>query len=222
MRIALLGGTGDVGAGLALRWGHDTNHELLVGSRDPERAREASERYAAAVADRDREATVKGFDNAMVTDRADVAVLCVPAYHVADTVASVASGLDGDTVVVTPAAGTRRDDEGVHSHPPSAGSVAALVRGAVPDEAPVVGAFHTLAASRLADLDAALGVDTLVFGDDDDAKATVARLAEEIDGLRALDAGGLASAPEVEATTPLLVNVAANDDDVSDPGIRFS
>ena len=221
MRIALLGGTGDIGAGLALRWGLDTDHELLVGSRDPERAREAAEGYAATVADAGGDATVKGFDNAMAADRADVVVLGVPPYHVADTVEAVADGLD-DTVVVTPAAGVKRDDEGFHYHPPSAGSVTALVRDAVPDTAPVVGAFHTLAAGRLTDLDADLGIDTPVFADDDDAKATVARLAEEIEGLRAVDAGGLASAPEVEAVTPLLINVASNNDDMHDLGIRFT
>ena len=221
MRIALLGGTGDVGAGLALRWGHDTDHELLVGSRDPERARAAAERYTGAVADRGGEATVKGFDNAMATDRADVVVLGVPPYHVADTVEAVESALDEDDVVVTPASGMKRGDDGFHYHPPSAGSVTALVRGAVPDAVPVVGAFHTLAAGRLSDLDAALGVDTLVFGDDADAKATVARLAEEIAGLRALDAGGLASAPEVEAATPLLLTVATNNDGMRDLGVRF-
>ena len=55
MRIALLGGTGDIGAGLALRWGLDTDHELLVGSRDPERARERAADYEATLADLVRE-----------------------------------------------------------------------------------------------------------------------------------------------------------------------
>ncbi|QLG63757.1 NADPH-dependent F420 reductase [Halorarum salinum] len=221
MRIALLGGTGDVGEGLALRWGRDTDHELLVGSRDPEKARDAAESYAAAVADAGGEADLKGFANGMAADRADVVVLSVPPYHVADTVESVADVLDGEDVVVTPAAGMKRDDDGFHYHPPSAGSVTALVREAVPDPIPVVGAFHNLAAGRLADLDADLGVDTLVLGDDADAKGTVSRLAEEIDGLRALDAGGLANAAEVESVTPLLVNVATNNEGMHDLGVRF-
>jgi len=51
MRIALLGGTGDIGEGLALRWAHDTDHEVIIGSRDPERARDAAERYTATLAD---------------------------------------------------------------------------------------------------------------------------------------------------------------------------
>ncbi|QLG29142.1 NADPH-dependent F420 reductase [Halorarum halophilum] len=222
MRIALLGGTGDIGEGLALRWGRDTDHELLVGSRDPEKARAAAESYVEAVKAAGGEATVKGFENGMAADRADVVVLSVPPYHVADTVEAVADVLDGDDVVVTPAAGMKRDDDGLHYHPPSAGSVTALVRESVPDGVPVVGAFHNLAAGRLANLDLDLGIDTLVIGDDADATATVSRLAEEIEGLRALSAGGLANAPEVESLTPLLVNVAMNNESMHDLGVRFS
>ncbi|WP_277553945.1 NADPH-dependent F420 reductase [Halobaculum limi] len=221
MRIALLGGTGDIGEGLAVRWGRDTDHELLVGSRDPEKARTAADDYVETVANAGGDATIKGFDNAMATDRADVVVLAVPPYHVADTVDAVADNLDTDDVVVTPAAGMKRDDDGFHYHPPSAGSVTALVRDAVPEEVPVVGAFHNLAAGRLADLSQDLGIDTLVVADDDDAAATVSRLAEEIEGLRALDAGGLSNAAEVESVTPLLINVASNNDDLHDLGVRF-
>jgi hypothetical protein len=95
------------------------------------------------------------------------------------------------------------------------------VADAVPDGVSVVGAFHNLAAGRLADLDADLGIDTLVVADDPDAKDTVTRLAEEIQGLRALDAGGLANAPEIEALTPLLINVAQNNEGMHDLGVRF-
>jgi NADPH-dependent F420 reductase len=221
MRIALLGGTGDIGKGLALRWGRDTDHELLVGSRDPERARTAAESYVETVEAAGGDATVKGFANEMAADRADVVVLAVPPYHVADTVESVADALDEDDVVVTPAAGMKREDDGLRYHPPSAGSVTALVRDAVPEGVPVVGAFHNVAAGRLTDLDAELGIDTLVLGDDADARATVSRLAEEMEGLRALDAGGLGNAPEVEAVTPLLVNVATNNEGMHDLGVRF-
>ena len=97
----------------------------------------------------------------------------------------------------------------------------AIAAAAAPDEVPVVGAFHNLAAGRLADLDSDLGIDTLVVADDDDAKATVSGLAEDIEGLRALDAGGLANAAEIESLTPLLINVAMNNDGLHDLGVRF-
>ena len=221
MRIALLGGTGDIGEGLALRWAYHTDHEVLVGSRDPDRAREKAEEYETELDSRGVESTVKGFANEMAADRAGVVVLAVPPYHVADTVEAVADGLDEGDVLVSPATGIKRDDEGFHYHAPSAGSVTRLAAEAAPEGVPVVGAFHNLPAGRLANLDADLGIDTVVLGDDPDAKDTVTRLSEEIDGLRALDGGGIANAPEVEGITPLLVNVARNNEGMHDLGVRF-
>ncbi|WP_117593094.1 NADPH-dependent F420 reductase [Haloprofundus halophilus] len=221
MRIALLGGTGDIGEGLALRWAYDTPHEVLIGSRDPDRARQKAEEYETELDSRGVDVKINGFDNEMAADRADIVVLAVPPYHVADTVEAVAPKLDDADVLVSPATGMKRDDDGFHYHPPSAGSVTQLVADSAPDDVPVVGAFHNLAAGRLADLDADLDIDVLLVGDDPDAKETVRMLAEAIAGLRALDAGGIANAAEVESVTPLLVNVAANNDGMHDLGVRF-
>ena len=221
MRIALLGGTGDIGEGLALRWAYHTDHEVVIGSRDPDKAREKADEYETELSSRGRDVKVNGFTNEMAADRASVVVLAVPPYHVSDTVAAVSESLSEGDVLVTPAAGMNRDDDGFHYHPPKAGSVTALVADAAPDDVPVVGAFHNLAAGRLADLDADLGIDTLLVADDGDAKETVRLLAEGIDGLRALDGGGLANAPEIEGITPLLINVARNNDGLHDLGIQF-
>ncbi|ELZ58208.1 MULTISPECIES: NADPH-dependent F420 reductase [unclassified Haloferax] len=221
MRIALLGGTGDIGEGLALRWAYHTDHEVIIGSRDPDKARAKADEYETELSSRGRDVKVNGFTNEMAADRASVVVLAVPPYHVSDTVEAVSDSLSEGDVLVTPAAGMKRDDDGFHYHPPKAGSVTALVADAAPDDVPVVGAFHNLAAGRLADLDADLGIDTLLVADDEDAKETVRLLAEGIDGLRALDGGGLANAPEIEGITPLLINVAQNNDGLHDLGIRF-
>ncbi len=115
----------------------------------------------------------------------------------------------------------QRDEDGFHYHRPEAGSVTTIAADAAPDAVPVVGAFHNLAAGRLSDLDVDLGIDTLVVGEDADAKATVSGLAEDIDGLRALDAGGIANAAEIEAVTPLLINIGMNNDGLHDLGVRF-
>jgi len=221
MRIALLGGTGDIGEGLALRWAHDTDHEVVVGSRDPERARDAASRYAAELAERGVEGDVSGFANEMAADRGDVVVLAVPAAHVTATVESVADRLGPDAVLVSPAVSMERTEAGFRYTPPAAGSTTLAAAAAAPEGVPVVGAFHNLAAGRLSDLDAPLGLDVLVVGDDAEATRTVRRLAEEIDGLRALDAGGLAASPEVESLTPLLVTLAVNNAGLHDLGVRF-
>jgi NADPH-dependent F420 reductase len=220
MRIALCGGTGDLGRGLALRLTRDTDHEVVVGSRDPEKAREHASEYETELDSRDIDGDINGFDNAMAADRAAIAILCVPAYHLADTIDAIEGSLD-DTILVSPAVGMPREEDTMSYNPPSAGSVTALATAAAPDDTPVVGAFHNLAAGRLADLDASLDWDVLVVGDDADGKATIENLADGIDGIRALDAGPLAAAPEVESLTPLLINVATNNDALADLGVRF-
>lgn len=219
MEIALLGGTGDIGEGLALRLAYDTNHTVVVGSREAERARTKAEEYATELDSRGVESDISGAGNEDAAAGADVVVAAVPAYHLVDTIEAVADGLEG--VLVTPAVGMRRDEEGLHYNPPSAGSVTALARDAAPEDVPLVGAFHNLAAGRLAALDADLDWDTIVFGDDEDAKRLVMDVAEGIEGLRALDVGGLANASEVEALTPLLVNLAMENDGMHDLGVKF-
>ena len=220
MRISLLGGTGDIGEALALRWAHDTHHEVVIGSRDPERARNKAEEYETELRSRDVDRKVTGFANGMAADRGDVVVLAVPPYQVADLVETVAEKL-ADTVIVSPAVGMSRDGEGLHYNPPDVGSVTQLVDAVAPEGAPVVGAFHALSADRLANLDLEVDIDTVLVGDDPDAKEQVSRLTKDIDGVRPLDGGGLANAPEVEAMTPLLVNLGTHNDGLHDAGVKF-
>lgn len=219
MRIALCGGTGDIGEGLALRWARDTDHEVLIGSRDPEKARTKAEEYETELDGRGVEATIKGFANAMAADRADVVILSVPPYHVRDTVEAISDRLDSDTTLVSPAVGMGRDDAGLHYNRPSAGSVTAMVAETTPDDVPVVGAFHSLSAGKLADLDRELDEDTLLVGGEESVDS-VRSLAEGIEGLRALYAGPLDNAAEVESLTPLLINLATYND-LADVGVRF-
>jgi NADPH-dependent F420 reductase len=221
MEIALLGGTGDIGEGLALRWANDTTHDVVVGSREADRAEAKAEEYETELESRGVDATVEGSANPEATARADVVVLAVPAYHLADTVEAVEDELDDDSILVTPAVGMKRDEDGFHYNQPGIGSVTELVADAAPENVPVVGAFHNLPAGRLANLNDDLGIDTAIVGDDGDAVDTVSALAEGIEGLRSVDAGPLANAPEVEAITPLLINVAMNNDDLHDLGVRF-
>ena len=221
MRIALLGGTGDIGQALALRWARDTDHEILVGSRDPEKARQKADEYETELDSVGVEREVKGFANEMAADRADVVVLAVPAFHARDTVEAVADRIEDADVLVSPAVGMDRDEEGFHYKPPKAGSVTKLVADAAPDEVPVVGAFHNLSADRLANLDVELDLDTLVVGDNEDAVETVTQLADQIEGLRALKAGPVANAAEVESMTPLLINIAMENEGMHDVGVTF-
>ena len=221
MQIALLGGTGDIGEGLALRWAYDTDHDVIVGSREADRAAAKADEYETELDSRGVDVEIAGLANGEAAARADVVVLAVPAYHLADTIEAVADEVDENTIFVSPAVGMKRDEDGFHYNRPGAGSVTDLAAGAAPDDVPVVGAFHNLPAARLANLDADLGIDTVVVGDDEDAVDFVVELAGDIDGLRPVDGGPLANAAEVEAITPLLINVAKHNDGMHDLGVEF-
>jgi NADPH-dependent F420 reductase len=221
MEIALLGGTGDIGEGLALRWAYDTDHDVLIGSRDPDRAESKAEEYETELDSRGLERSIRGDGNAAVAAAADVVVVSVPPYHVSDTIEAVSDRLDEDAILVSPAVGMKRDEDGMHYHRPGAGSVTAVAAEAAPAGIPVVGAFHSLSADRLANLDVDLDLNTLVVGDDEDARETVTALADGIEGIRALDAGPLANAPEVESLTPLLINLARYNEGLAHAGVRF-
>jgi NADPH-dependent F420 reductase len=220
MQIALLGGTGDIGEGLALRWAFDTSHDVIIGSREASKARTTADEYETELDSRGRAVTIEGHENGDAAAAADVVVCSVPAYYLTDTIEAVADDL-GDAVLVSPAVGMKRDEAGLHYNRPGVGSVTQLARKAAPEDVPVVGAFHNLAAAKLANLDLDLDWDVPVVSNDDDAKDTVSDLAEDIEGLRALDAGGIENAAEVEALTPLLINVASNNEGMHDLGVKF-
>lgn len=220
MQIALLGGTGDIGEGLTVRLAHDTDHDLVVGSRKAEKAAAATQDYEETLADHGVEISIESATNADAAAGSDVVFLAVPAYHIVDTIEAVESELD-NSILVSPAVGMKRDEAGMHYNPPSAGSVTEFVASNAPEETPIVGACHNLAAGKLAALDADLDWDVPVVASDETAKTTVCELVEEIDGLRALDAGSLANAAEVESLTPLLINLAANNDGLHDLGTKY-
>ncbi|AGN02728.1 NADPH-dependent F420 reductase [Salinarchaeum sp. Harcht-Bsk1] len=221
MQIAILGGTGALGGGLALRLAHDTDHELSIGSRDPERAADAAASYRETLADRGVNSRIESGANPDAAAGAAVVVAAVPATYVADTIETVADRLHEDAIVVSPAVGIDAHAHGFDAAQPAPGSVTATAADAAPASNPVVGAFHTLAAGRLSDLDAALEIDALVVGDDPDARDRIAALVEEIEGLRALDVGPLANAHGVECLTALQLTLMRQNSALEDVGVRF-
>ena len=221
MDIAILGGTGDIGAGLALRWAHDSTHAIRIGSRSEEKAHAAVDRYVTELAPYDISPAIRGGENSDVTPGADVVVLAVPPYHVRSLLDTVSNALAQESIVVSPAVGMKRTEAGFVYDPPATGSLTELVAESAPESVRVVGAFHTLPAARLADLDASLDMDTFVLADEPDARDRIMELAEAIDGLRAVDAGGLACAGAVESITPLLVTAAHRSAAFNEAGVRL-
>jgi len=190
MKVALIGGTGSFGRALAVRL-RDAGVEVVIGSRDADRAAEAA-----------RELGVEGAANEDAVGGADVAVLAVKADAALETAGQLADAI-GATPLLSVGSELRFAPQGVlPSH--EARSLAERVAEAVPG--PVVAGLHSLAAATLAG-DAPPDEDALVCGDDAAAKELALDLASRLVGGRALDAGPLASARALEGMTGVIVNL---------------
>ncbi|MFN7930883.1 MAG: NADPH-dependent F420 reductase [Blastocatellia bacterium] len=203
--IAIIGGTGDQGRGLALRWAC-AGYEIVIGSRDTARAVAAAEEMNAQLGGGRK---IIGAGNAEAAADASIIVLCVPFAAQIATLKSIRDKLQPGamlvdvTVPLEPAVGGKPSRVlGVW-----AGSAAEQCAELVPSSIPVVAAFHNVAASVLNDLEHHVDCDILVCGEKREAKARLRPLVEAIPGCRFVDAGPLAIARTVEALTALLIGI---------------
>jgi NADPH-dependent F420 reductase len=200
-RIAVVGGTGPQGRGLAYRWARH-GHEVLIGSRSAERARAT----AREITERLPEAAVSGADNADAAGRAEVVVLAIPYDGHDDLVGSLADQLAGKVVVscVNPLG---FDEQGPFGLDVPGGSAAESTAALVP-AARVVGAFHHVSAVNLwGDQEYLDHEDVLVCGDDPDAKAVAIELARAVTSRDGVDAGRLRIARQLEPWTAVLISI---------------
>ena len=203
-RIALLGGTGDLGYGLALRLAR-VGTSVVIGSRSHERAVAAAERARTVLPG----AAIDGAPNAEAVRLAEIVVLSVPFAAQRATLADVAEHLAPGHLVVDCTVPLAAAVGGRPTHTIGVwhGSAAQQARDAVPDEVPVVAAFHSVSAAVLADLERELDEDVLICGDKLADKARVAHLVSAVPGLRPVNAGKLETARIVEQLTPLLISI---------------
>lgn len=203
--VAVLGGTGALGFGIAVRLAH-AGYGIAIGSRDAERAA-ASASQLRKVVPGARAQGLTNQDAARVADR--LVVVSVPLASQTSTIKSVADHLeDGKilldaTVPLAPVVGGR-PTQLVGLWAGSAGQQAAAI---APAGVAVVSGLHTLSASSLESLDQALDQDTLICGDSAMAKGVVTEIIGAIDGLRVVDAGRLEMSRLVECLTPLLIGI---------------
>jgi NADPH-dependent F420 reductase len=201
--IAILGGTGDQGLGLALRFAK-AGRPVVIGSRVEERALTAAEEVRRAVADAD----VSGFENSVATPKARIVILSVPFEHMASTVKSIRSELSPGQLVVSmgvPLA-TAVGDGALRTVGIWQGSCAELVAGLVPKGVEVVSAFQNVSAHRLQHLLDPVECDVLVSGAKK-SRQEVMELCSLVPGLRAVDGGPLDNARIVEQITALLIGL---------------
>jgi NADPH-dependent F420 reductase len=216
--IAILGGTGDQGLGLALRFAR-AGRPVVIGSRKQDRASAAADEVRKAVAGAD----VVGLENAEATRRAEIVILSVPFEHTAPTVKALKDVLVPGQIVVSmgvPLA-TAIGDAAVRTVGVWQGSCAELVDSLVPDAVCVVSAFQNVASHRLQDLAHDVECDVIVSG----AKAPrerVMELCRLIPGMRAIDGGPLSNARFVEGFTALLIGLNARYKVPSGMGFRLT
>jgi NADPH-dependent F420 reductase len=199
MRIGIVGGTGKEGTGLGTRWAL-AGHEVLIGSRDPARARGR----AAELGARAPGARVRGMSNVEVVGAADVVVLTVPASGLRTTLPELREACRGKVVISTVVPLTFGG--GRLFTPPAQGSSAEEVQDLLGPEARVVGAFHHIAAHELEADEHPLDCDLLLCGGDAAAKALVTELGASM-GLRAVDVGALTNAGPIEGITAVLATI---------------
>ncbi|HYB40776.1 MAG TPA: NADPH-dependent F420 reductase [Candidatus Methylomirabilis sp.] len=198
MRIGIVGGTGKEGSGLGLRWAM-AGHEVLIGSRDPERARARAAELAASAPTR-----VSGMANADAVESADVVVLTVPAGGLRTTLPDVAEACRGKVVVSTVVPLTFGGPR--LFTPPPQGSSAEEAQEILGPGARVVAAFHHIAAHELQAGDHPIECDLLLCGGDAEAKKVVMELGASI-GLRGVDVGALTNAGALEGITAVLATI---------------
>lgn len=198
MRIAILGGTGKEGMGLAWRW-LKTGHSIIIGSRNAERARAKAEGLRAQAG-----GEASGMTNREAAAAGELVVLAVPYAGLAATLPEVRAACEGKVVVSTVVPLTF--GAGPRFNPPPIGSAAEEAQQLLGAAARVVAAFHHIAAHELASLDQPIDCDLLLCGDDATAKQQVAELGASM-RLRALDVGPLSNAGLLEGITALLATL---------------
>jgi 8-hydroxy-5-deazaflavin:NADPH oxidoreductase len=204
--IPIIGGTGALGWGLAMRLAR-AGQPVVIGSRSPERAAEAVARLRRAAP----KAAAEGLVNEEAARRGPVVFLTVPFRAQAENLNNLREVLEEgqllvDCTVPTAAAVSGKATRSLGVWQGSAGQQAQEM---IPDGVRVVAALHTISAQALGDPEAELDEDVLVCGDRKADKARVARLVELIPGLRAVNAGSLEMARIVEQLTPLLISINA-------------
>jgi len=202
--VCIVGGTGALGFGLALRLGQ-AGIPVRIGSRDAHRAQEAAQKASEAVP----HATYTGYENAEAVTGVEIVILSVPFRNQSETLTNLKHALMPDQLLVdatvplaAAVSGKATRTIGVWQ-----GSAAQQAQEMVPEGLRVVSAFHTVSAALLTDLDHALDEDVLICGDRREDKAKVAELVSRIDGLRPVDCGPLELARIVEPLTALIISI---------------
>ena len=217
-KIAIVGGTGQEGFGLALRWAQ-AGESVIIGSRDPSRARASASELKKMIPD----AAVEGLANPDAVAQAKIVVLTVPLAAQIATLKSIRDRLQPGIVLIDATVPLEKALGGRLSRVIQLwdGSAAEQTARYVGKQVRVAGAFHCLSAEALRDLESAVDSDVLITGDSREARAAVSALVAKIPGARAVDLGPLENSRYAEQVAALLITLNLRHR-VPASGIRFT
>lgn len=224
MKIGIVGGTGGMGEGFSIRWSR--RHDIVVGSREAAKAKEAAENYAKAAKEAygsSMTGSISGDDNFALAKDVDVLILSIPYEYINDTCAKMSGRVRDDCIVVSPIVPMTRTDAGFVYIPVEQGkkNAAEMVADGLGPRSRVVSAFHTISEVKLKNAGQSLDADTFICGDDPAAVSKLNGLISEISGLRPVYLGPLALSYQAEILTPMLLN-AAKRNKMKNPGVKLT
>ncbi len=196
--VGVLGGTGPAGRGVAIRLA-SAGYDVILGSRDALRAEEIATTLLAR-----GDGVIRGATNDVAAD-AEIVIVATPWDSAVATVTALRAQLKDKVVISMVNALVREGKELLPLYPPR-GSMAAQLAFALP-ESTIVGAFHHLPATELANLDSGIDADVAIFSDSDAARTLVAEIVNEMPGLHAVIAGSMSLASAIEAFTAVCISI---------------
>ena len=222
MKVGIIGGTGGMGKGFALRW--SVNHEVIIGSRDAGRASESAAEYTNIAKESFGEikGTISGNDNVSVAKDSDVLILSIPYENIDSVCSGILSEIKDTCVVVSPIVPMTKTDVGfecvsIKDNKPFSYK---LVSNHMKDKSKLVSAFHVISEKKLINPTLELDYDIFVCGDDKESVQIVNTLIDEIKGLRAIYLGPIELSYLAEMSTPLLLNAMIRNK-IKNPGIKI-
>ena len=222
MKIGIIGGTGGMGKGFALRWSQ--NHDIIIGSRDATRASQSATEYASLAKETfgETSGSITGADNVSVARESDVLILSIPYENIDSTCSGILSEIKDSCVVVSPIVPMTKTSVGFECVAIKEGKPFSykLVSNHMKDKSKLVSAFHVISEKKLVNPTLELDYDIFVCGDDDASVQVVNGLINEIKGLRPIYLGPVELSYFAEMSTPLLLNAMIKNK-IKNPGIKI-
>lgn len=222
MKIGIIGGTGGMGKGFALRWCE--NHDIIIGSREAARAEEAAREYS-ELAQKEYGSVkekITGNDNAAVAMESDVLVLSIPYENIDAICSQLLPNIKESCTVISPIVPLVKTDAGFEfiSFKDKKPSAFEMVQRHMKDKTRLVSAFHTISEKKLIDPKLVLDSDIFVCGDSEDSLSLVRQLVTEIRNLRPILLGPGSLSYLAEVATPILLNAMIKNK-MKNPGIKI-